>query len=165
MAEEKKRKIIICDPEKCTGCRICEYACAGYQDNSLNLRHSRMKVVRMEPITNIAMSCVNCDDPDCVKGCPLQAIVYDEKEGIIVVDEKLCDGCGLCIERCKFGSLTLALRDKNVFVCDYCKDYDSPRCVEFCPKDALSYEVATDKNFQGLIKKIKENNDKEEESN
>ncbi len=153
--KEKPRNIIICDTELCNGCRICEYACAAYKDKSMNLRHSRMKVVRIEPIVNIAMSCVNCDDPDCVKGCPVQAITYDEKEKIIKIDEDRCTACGLCITRCQYGSITLALNRKNAFVCDFCKEFDKPKCVEFCPKGALTFEPATDLNFQGIIRKLK----------
>jgi len=158
---KKNRKIIICDTEKCNGCRLCEYACVAYQDKSLNLRHSRIRVVRIEPVFNAAMSCVLCDEPDCVNGCPTQAIVYDKKKKIIVIDSDKCDACGLCIERCKFGSITLALRKPDAFVCDYCHEHDEPQCVKYCPKDALSYKRANEKNFQGMIKKIKEENDQQ----
>ncbi len=158
----RKKKIIICDTDKCDGCRICEYACAAYQDNTLNPRHSRIRVIRAEPIFNVAMSCVLCDEPDCIKGCPTQAIEYDEKERVIKIDNDKCDGCGLCIERCRYGSITLALGGTNAFVCDFCRDLGKPKCVEFCPKGALSYEPATEKNFQGLVKRIKEENEKQE---
>jgi anaerobic carbon-monoxide dehydrogenase iron sulfur subunit len=153
--EKKERRIIVCDPDKCNGCRLCEYACAAYQDKSLNLRHSRIKSVRIEPIFNAAMSCLVCEKPDCINGCPTQAITYDEKEKIIKIDKEKCDACGLCIERCRYGSIVLALKDKNAFVCDFCKDHKTPMCVEHCPKDALSYEYAGDRSFQGVIRNLK----------
>jgi len=151
------RKIIICDPKKCNGCRICEYACAAHKDNSLNPRHSRIRSIRMEPIFNAAISCVACKEPKCIEGCPTQAIKWDEKEKRIIIDKEKCVACGLCIERCQYGSITLALNDENAFVCDFCIDLDKPKCVEFCPKDALTHKKTDDQNFQGSIKNLVEN--------
>jgi anaerobic carbon-monoxide dehydrogenase iron sulfur subunit len=153
--DEKSRKLIICDPDKCNGCRICEYACAAYQDKSLNLRHARIRALRIEPIFNAAVSCVVCEKPDCINGCPTQAIIYDETEKMIRIDKEKCDACGLCIERCRYGSITLAQKDKNAFVCDFCQDYLTPKCVEFCPKEALSYETPEEKSFQKVLRDLK----------
>ena len=154
MQKKGDRKIIVCDTEKCTGCRLCEYACSVCQDSSLNPRHSRIKVVRVEPVFNVAMSCVACEDRRCIEGCPTQAITYDEKEGHIVIDEQACDGCGLCIERCPYGSIGLSTDGKRAFVCDFCQGQDKPRCVELCPKEALSFKRAEDADFQGMVQHI-----------
>jgi len=108
--------------------------------------------MRIEPIFNAAMSCVACDEPRCIEGCPTQAIKWDEKKKHIVIDKENCVACGLCIERCQFGSITLALKDDNAFVCDYCQDFDKPKCVEFCPKDALTFEKVKQEHFQGIVK-------------
>jgi anaerobic carbon-monoxide dehydrogenase iron sulfur subunit len=149
------RKIIVCDPDKCNGCRLCEYACAAVTDKSLNLRHARIRAVRIEPIFNAAVACLACEKPDCVNGCPTQAIVFDEKEKRIIIDAKKCDACGLCIERCRYGSITLAQKDNNAFVCDFCRDHKTPQCVAFCPKDALSYEVPHERSFQKVLRDIR----------
>jgi len=149
------RKIIICDTEKCNGCRVCEYACSAFQDRSLNLRHSRIKTVRVEPVFNVAMSCVACDEPLCIAGCPTQAITWDEKAKHIVIDNKKCVACGLCSQRCRYGSITMATMDDAMHVCDFCKDHGKPKCVEFCPKEALSYKPAG-KDFQGIVREIKD---------
>ena len=135
---------------------MCEYACAAYNDDSLNLRHSRIKVVRVEPVFNAAMSCVACDFPRCVEGCPTQAIVWDEKKERIVIDSELCVACGYCAERCDYGSITLALKDENAFVCDFCKDHKEPQCVAHCPKEALTYEEPHEKSFQGVVRETDE---------
>lgn len=146
------RKIIVCDHDKCTGCRVCEYACAAHQDDSLDVRTSRIKSVRVEPIFNVAISCVACDEPDCIAGCPVQAITWDDKKKHIVIDLDKCDSCGLCAERCKFGSITI--KEKGAFVCDFCADFDTPKCVEFCPKEALTFKKPNDKEFQGRVRDV-----------
>jgi len=139
-------KIIVCDTEKCTGCRLCEYACAAYNGEKLNIRQSRMRVLRVEPVFNVAMSCVLCDDPKCLAGCPTQAISFDGKK--IVIDQDKCVACGLCAERCEFGSITVT--HKTAYVCDFCEQHGTPKCVEHCPKDALKYEQP--KGFQKVVR-------------
>jgi len=150
------RKIIVCDAEKCNGCRICEYACAHAKDQSLNLRHSRMRVVRVEPVFNVAVSCVACEEPRCIEGCPTQAIVWDDKKKHIVIDQDKCVACGYCSERCRYGSITMAMLEENMFVCDFCKDHKQPQCVVHCPKDALTYEEAPKGTFQHAIREMKD---------
>ncbi|MBI4331946.1 MAG: 4Fe-4S binding protein [Chloroflexi bacterium] len=39
----------------------------------------------------------------CVPSCPRQALV--EKDGVVAVDERLCDGCGCCSLACPWGAL------------------------------------------------------------
>jgi ferredoxin len=60
---------------------------------------------------------------------------------IPVIDEQLCDGCGICIEICPVGALLLQ-QGKIVFQprvdCDYCGT-----CEAACPRGAIScaYEI------------------------
>jgi anaerobic carbon-monoxide dehydrogenase iron sulfur subunit len=146
------RKIIVCDPDKCNGCRICEYACAYVKEKNLNPRSSRIKVARIEPIFNAAVSCVSCEKPDCVSGCPTQAIKHDKKSETILIDDEKCVACGLCAERCRYGSITMSA--KTVIVCDFCEDRKIPACVEFCPKEALSFEKPG-KSMQATLRDMK----------
>ncbi|MBC7238645.1 MAG: hypothetical protein H5T71_00915, partial [Chloroflexi bacterium] len=48
---------IICDPAKCTGCRLCEYACSMVKTGKFDASLSRIRVVRIEPITMTAIAC------------------------------------------------------------------------------------------------------------
>ncbi|MEM4267835.1 MAG: 4Fe-4S binding protein [Candidatus Woesearchaeota archaeon] len=137
MANEER--IIVCDTEKCSGCKICEYACAVFNRKSLNPREAKIIVVRKEPILNVAISCVLCKTKDCLNGCPTQAITFNQNKSSIEINADKCDACGLCIERCKFGCITMAAQGKNMLVCDFCSGQDSQKCVELCPKGALAY--------------------------
>lgn len=149
---EKSPKLIICDIDKCTGCRICEYTCAINNEKSINPRLSRIKVVRIEPIMNFAFSCRLCEDHPCIKTCPVDAIREDKKDGILKIDDDKCTGCGFCIEVCRYSVMTMHSTKKKARVCDFCREHDyKPKCVEFCPRDALEYKSlddVSDKDFQ-----------------
>jgi carbon-monoxide dehydrogenase iron sulfur subunit len=132
------QKFIVCDPDKCLGCLICEFACSAGKEKSSNSLFSRIRVVNLEPRGSMAVSCVLCDKTPCVPSCPTGALRRSER-GIIEVEEKRCIGCGWCIAACKFGAITLDPNKKVVSICDLC-DGD-PECVKFCPFEAIVYST------------------------
>ncbi|HIC93829.1 MAG TPA: 4Fe-4S dicluster domain-containing protein [Anaerolineae bacterium] len=129
---------IVCDPEKCVGCRMCELACSMTKEGVFAPLLSRIRNVRIEPIVQMTISCRLCQDPPCVIACPRDALSQSAETGIIIVDEDLCDGCGWCIEACPFGAIALYPAKKVVVICDLCQDLEEPQCVKYCPKEALS---------------------------
>ena len=130
------RKFIFSDPEKCTGCKICELVCSAVNEDEFNPLLSRIRTVRLEAILNTSLTCRLCDEPTCVRVCPRKALSQDEETGLIIVDEDRCTGCGWCIEACEFGVIMLPRDRKYVIICDLCEG--EPKCIEFCPKEALS---------------------------
>jgi Fe-S-cluster-containing dehydrogenase component len=84
----------------------------------------------------VSIACLFCEDPSCVRSCPRRALRTSYETGVILVDEDKCNGCGWCIAACEFGALTLHRKKKVVVVCDLCEM--KPKCVDFCPKEALS---------------------------
>lgn len=128
---------IVCDPDKCTGCRMCELACSMVKEGAFAPLLSRIRNVRIEPVVQMTVSCQLCQDPPCVIACPQQALSQSEETGVIVIDEDLCTGCGWCIEACPFGAIALNPATKVVTICDLCQDEEEPQCVKFCLKEAL----------------------------
>jgi len=135
-----ERKFIVSDPEKCTGCRICELVCSAVKEKGFNPLFSRIRTVRAGPLLNVSIACRLCKEPTCVKSCPRKALTKDEANGVILVDYDRCSGCCWCVEMCEFGVMVSHLEKKNVIVCDLCGG--NPKCVEFCPKEALSFKTA-----------------------
>lgn len=130
---------IICDPSLCIGCRMCEYACSATKTGQYDSSLSRIRVVRIEPMTMTAISCRLCADAPCVLACPRNALSRSEENGAILVDETKCDGCGWCVEACDFGAVVLNPTTRHAEICNLCQDEPGgPRCVAYCPKDALS---------------------------
>jgi len=130
-----KRKFVVSDPEKCTGCRLCEMVCSAEKDGEFNPLLSRIRTVQLDVVVNMSLACRLCENPTCVRSCPRKALSVDEKTGVVLVDDGKCSGCGWCIEACELGVLLLHPVKKVVVLCDLCGG--EPKCVEFCPKDAL----------------------------
>lgn len=128
-------RFIACDIEKCTGCRICELACSEVKEKLYNPRKSRIKLVTLESVINMALACRFCEEPTCVRCCPRDALSQSEENGVVLVDEMKCNGCSWCLEACEFGALTFHSDKRAIVVCDLCQG--DPKCVKACPFDAL----------------------------
>jgi Fe-S-cluster-containing hydrogenase component 2 len=137
-----QHSFVDCDPDVCTGCELCEFACAAVKEGQLDLELSRIRLARPEPTLMMSVTCRLCEDAPCVTSCPREALTQDPQSGVIRVDRVRCTGCGWCIEACDFGAIVLDPSTKSVVVCDLCQDLAQPRCVEVCPKQALRLTTA-----------------------
>ncbi len=151
MASKKRRlhTFIIVDPNLCSGCESCESICSFVHDGEFNPINTRIHRVRIEPVTNIALSCQKCEDAPCVKSCPEHALEKDDENGSILVDDDKCNGCGFCIRACDFGVITLHIESQKAIICDLCEGMKEdfidpevgkkePQCIAVCPKEAIS---------------------------
>jgi len=139
-----QRRYISCDPQICTGCQLCEFACSAVKTGEFNIELSRIKLVRLKSDLMMSLTCRFCEDAPCIAACPRQALSWDEEQGIIILNKVRCTGCGWCLEACDFGAITIDPHTKSALICDLCVGREEPRCVEVCPKEALkitSFEV------------------------
>jgi len=129
-------------------------------EKTFNPNKSRIRVIRMNLLANMAVSCRKCEDPLCVASCPKNALSQEENTGIIHVNEHACTGCGWCISACPFGALNLHPNKKVSYVCNNCTDANStsePQCVKWCPQEALQYvtaETLAQKTRQKLVAQL-----------
>ena len=80
-------KVLTVNPEKCTGCRICELACSVNKEGMVNTSLSRIKVIKWEMEGfYVPMFCQQCEDPLCAAVCPVNAINRDEYLGRVFVN-------------------------------------------------------------------------------
>ena len=163
--DQINQKIIICDLALCTGCRICENACAVSNEGQINPRLSRIRSVRIDPVFNVAVSCRKCDYPKCLDACARDAIFQDSKTKMIVINANKCDGCGLCVDACNFGVMSMGIDERLPIVCDLCtKNNDGkPVCVEYCATEALqltSISEIEDEQVKKFHKIFQQNSDR-----
>lgn len=130
--------------EKCCGCRICEMACSMVHLGLFNPKRALLRIeINRLPTEGTKTSqidmpivCLQCDPAPCAEACPERAI---EKEvtGAWVVNSKKCTACGLCVDACSFGMITIDGREGFARKCDLCGG--SPSCVVYCPTEALAF--------------------------
>ena len=143
-------QFVFCDPKKCNGCVVCEYVCSMEKENTFNPVKSRIRAVRLNTISNIAMTCQKCEDTPCVTACQKDALKQSLENKTILVNDEKCNACGWCIQACEYGAINLHPNTNKVIICDTCEG--KPECVQWCPESALSLKgKTTDKIVTGDI--------------
>ncbi|MFC2038308.1 4Fe-4S dicluster domain-containing protein [Chloroflexota bacterium] len=131
-------KILVIDPEKCTGCRKCEVVCSVFHNGASNPGRSRIRVIKWENIgLYLPVTCQNCDDAFCTDVCPAKACHRDPETNKIVIDGDICIGCKTCIIACPFGVPFFDKVDHVSVKCDFCDG--NPQCVASCETKAIDY--------------------------
>jgi Fe-S-cluster-containing dehydrogenase component len=109
---------------RCKGYRDCVTACV--QENNL-ARGGQMEYIRVLELDKgsrdldsanhyydhdlvpqegkeyLPVQCMQCDNPPCVKACPVEA-TWKEPDGIVVVDYNWCIGCRYCMIACPYSA-------------------------------------------------------------
>ncbi len=131
------QKRLIVTPERCTGCRTCELACAFSHGEAFHLGKSRVSHVHFSDDRHITMLCLQCEEAACAKVCAVDAIARSEATGAMEVDEERCIHCHACVSACPFGNIVLDEDHTGVVKCDLCGG--DPTCARFCPTETLVY--------------------------
>ena len=130
------KKVVVYNGGNCSGCQLCSVMCAAFHYRSFNPKHARIQLVKGEPNVDFPLVCKQCDKPECLEACPVGAI--SRKDGVVVVDEDACIGCGLCIESCPYNAIFLHPSLGSAMKCDLCGG--EPECVRYCPMKVLGVE-------------------------
>lgn len=174
------------DLSRCIGCRRCVYACVKENNQSREPQVQWIEVLQMEKEKGIdfahsttdynpkkvpedghfyiPVQCQQCENPPCVKVCPVKA-TWKEPDGIVVVDYNWCIGCRYCMAACPYGARhfnwgepEVPVEDLNtemhylgnrprqkgvVEKCTFCvqrtREGKYPACVEICPVGARKF--------------------------
>ena len=132
-------KILMIHPDKCTGCRNCELACAFVHEGQFRLAATRVHAYTWERVgISVPMLCQQCDEAACVKVCPTGAMHRSNAlANLVDWDERVCIRCKMCTVACPFGNARYDAASSAIFKCDTCQG--APECVTFCPNAALEY--------------------------
>jgi Fe-S-cluster-containing dehydrogenase component len=100
-------------------------------------------------VVHFPKSCLHCEDAPCVTVCPTGASYKRAEDGIVLVNEEACIGCGLCAWACPYGAREMDGAEKVMKKCTLCVDriYNDhlpeddrvPSCVRTCPAGARHF--------------------------
>ncbi|RJR50640.1 MAG: 4Fe-4S dicluster domain-containing protein [Desulfobacteraceae bacterium] len=176
---------LIVDLNTCTGCMTCVLACKQENLTRPGVQWNRILEIEnaaLDHITYVRHACMQCDDPPCLDACQSKAITK-RADGIVLIDQKKCVGCGGCVDSCPYGVPRLNTDqqyfpgetlpfEKNAAAfrvqlsgksskCTFCAHRidqgKSPVCVEACPSKALIFGDLDDPQ-SGIRKKLWQSN-------
>lgn len=114
---------MLIDLDKCVACQGCSIACrfenntpAVEPDQALKNRAIRWNDVFPLPVNPteetgeypnirtryLTRPCMHCENPPCIKVCPVQA-TYKDEEGLVRQNYARCIGCRFCTVACPYG--------------------------------------------------------------
>ena len=143
------------DARFCSGCKACQAACK--DKNNLPTGVLWRRVIEVSGGTwqqdgaawsnsvfayNLSIACNHCIHPKCVGICPTHAL-YVREEGIVILDESKCMGCGYCSWGCPYDAPQYDSVAGCMTKCNFCIDHLEqglpPACVAACPMRVLDY--------------------------
>lgn len=166
----KKRYAMVIDLRRCIGCHACTVACKAEFDVPLGVFRTWVpyKVVGTYPDVSkqfLPRLCNHCDDPPCVRSCPVGATFKVEDGGFVLQHYERCIGCKACMASCPYNARFMLPKHRTytnitsvVDKCTFCHHRVTqglvPACVQTCigrarvfgdindPKSEVSYLVS-----------------------
>ena len=131
-------------PDRCTGCKSCEIACAVQHSKDKTLFSALlqtpkpMKRVYVEQAGSVRMPvvCRHCEDAPCQRAC-ISGCLYKDEKNFVRRHKERCIGCWSCAMACPFGVISRDEEKRIAVKCDRCHKLDVPACVSACPTEAL----------------------------
>jgi Fe-S-cluster-containing hydrogenase component 2 len=147
MDKPKTVKILKFHPKKCDGGLLCEKACSQVHFKS-NEGGEKSAIRILKDGDSYRMSV--CDQRGlCLDMCPVGALRRN-KNGVILLDKKICIGCQACVGFCPIGAMRKSDARIEPFKCIACG-----ACVRACPTGALELvEIKIDKIKETVYHKL-----------
>lgn len=161
------------DTNRCIGCQTCTVACKVEHNLPKDMWWNRVLTFGGEHIDTPAgafphcsmsyrtVACQHCENPACVKACPVGATYKDSATGIVMQDVDKCLGCRICMAACPYTGVRsfnweepVALttsplgegtphQKHTVEKCILCADRVArglePACIAVCPERARAF--------------------------
>jgi molybdopterin-containing oxidoreductase family iron-sulfur binding subunit len=162
-----KKFVMVVDLARCKNARKCIAACQKWHYRPEEKEWLTVKLMKDNEKSApywFPKQCFHCDNPPCVKVCPVNA-TYKRQDGLVLIDNERCIGCKFCMAACPYSTRVfnwsepeqpidikqlayspetgIPARVGTVEKCDFCPDRSRegllPPCVEACPNGVFYF--------------------------
>ena len=162
-----KKFVMVVDLALCKNARKCITACQKWHYRPEETEWLSVKLMQDSEQAApywFPKQCFHCDNPPCVKVCPVDA-TFKRQDGLVLIDNERCIGCKFCMAACPYSTrvfnwnepeLSSDIKDLTynpetgiparvgtVEKCDFCPDRARegllPPCVEACPNGVFYF--------------------------
>lgn len=166
-----RKFVMVIDLARCKNARKCIEGCQ--RGHNLSPDQEWLKVYLMKDHPNgepywFPRQCFHCDNPPCVKVCPVGA-TFKRQDNCVLVDVDRCIGCKFCVVACPYSvrifnwktppesnipkdqyspETSVPAQIGTVSKCDFCPDRSRegklPYCASSCPMGAIYFGDANE---------------------
>ncbi|MFZ4058199.1 MAG: 4Fe-4S dicluster domain-containing protein [Ferruginibacter sp.] len=162
-----KKFVMVVDLSRCKNARKCVSACQKHHYRPEDKEWLTVKLMKDSEQSApywFPKQCFHCDNPPCVKVCPVDA-TFKRQDGLVLIDNERCIGCKFCMAACPYSTRVFNWDDPvlpkelenvqyspetgvparvgTVEKCDFCPDRSRegllPPCVEACPNGVFYF--------------------------
>jgi tetrathionate reductase subunit B len=87
--------------------------------------------------------CMHCKNAPCAEACPIEGAIYRDKNGVVMIDPAICDGCKACMKACPYNVIFFnddaAIAQKCTLCSHRLQEGKTPACVDSCPSDVFFF--------------------------
>jgi len=158
--------VMVIDLARCKNARKCIEGCQKGHNLAPDQEWMKVYLMKDNPESEpywLPRNCFHCDNPPCVKVCPVGA-TFKRQDNLVLVDNNLCIGCKFCVVACPYSvrifnwktppasdvphqeyspEVSLPAQIGTVSKCDFCADRARegklPYCAASCPMGAIYY--------------------------
>lgn len=156
------------DLKRCVGCHTCSVSCKIANNLPNEIWYNRILTVGGDTMDTAAgtfpnnkleflpVNCQHCENPACVKACPVGATYKRKEDGIVIQEPDKCIGCRYCMVACPYSGVrqfnwkepeyyvdfpvgdadTVQNQYNTVSKCNFCvhrlAEGKKPACMELC---------------------------------
>lgn len=126
------------DLKRCIGCHACSVACKSNNNLPNHILWNKVLTVGGEGMDTasgtypnakmqyVPMSCQHCDNPPCVKACPVGATYKRKEDGIVIQNPDKCIGCRMCMVACPYSARSFNWSKPEYYLEHTLGDIDAP---------------------------------------
>ncbi len=162
-----RKFVMVIDLARCKNARKCITACQKMHHIPEDKEWLQVKLMRDNPESApywFPKTCFHCDNPPCVKVCPVNA-TFKRQDGLVLIDNERCVGCKFCMAACPYSTRVFNWAEPElpnefediqyspetsfpskvgtVEKCDFCPDMARqgllPDCVTACPNGVFYF--------------------------